>query len=236
MIVMRTLTCLFLCALVPACDQLFGLQELDTSPDASVGIPSDGDAHASDASAIDAGADAPPQTITLRQTQSDLKGAQSDACNGPGIGQSRDETYARTFPLATAFHVTTIAFLADNVNDVAGLTVKIGTYAGATGTTALDGAALAWTATAAIDVPGSASSQLISVSIAGDFAAGDVLAVTVVSPGYGGAQFNVGSAAGSETLPSYFASAACGMPQPVRTDPRNGNDVGTFIIDVIGHL
>lgn len=234
---MRTLACLFLCAFIPACDQLFGLQELDTSPDASVALVGDGDARGPDAE-LGSGAppDAPPQsTVTLRQTQSDVKGGQSDACNGPGVGQSRDETYARTFPLAAAFHVTTVVFLADNVNAAAGLTVKIGTYAGTTGTTTLDAAALTWTTTAMIDVPGSASSQLISVPLAGDFAAGDVLAVAVVSPGYSGAQFNVGSAAGSETLPSYFASQACGMSQPVKTDPRNGSDVGTFVIDAIGY-
>lgn len=233
---MRTLAYLVLCMLISACDQLFGLQEIDTSPDAaSVATPSGADLGSAAPDARSPG-DAPMQTtVTLRQTQSDVKGGQSDACNGPGVGQSRDELYARTFPIAAAFHVTTIVFLSDNANDVAGLTIKIGTYAGATGTTTLDASAIAWAQTATIDVPGSASGQLVSVPIAMDLAAGDVLAVAVVSPGYSGAQFNVGSAAGSETLPSYFASAGCGIAQPSKTDSRNGSDVGTFIIDAIGY-
>ncbi len=186
--------------------------------------------------------DTAPALVTLRETADDLHGAGSDACNGPGAGQSRDETYERVFDLAAFgiagdFQVTAITFRTNNANPAPGIVVKVGTYTGAVGTTTVDPAATAWLVSASVDVPGSASSQMITAPIAPALAipSGGVVAVAIVSPGYASAQFTVASAAGNETEPSYFGSSGCGISPPAKTDPRNGSDVGTFVIDVVGY-
>jgi hypothetical protein len=180
--------------------------------------------------------DAPlePVTVTLAQTftniTTDANSMGCTGCNtlkGPNGGcdntYSDDQTYYRVFTLAdhaitTAFHVSHVMFVAQSSSGNPQVTVKLGSYAGATDGATLDTGAtdFAGAITPLDQVTVAAPMGVgvpVTVPITATVPAGTKLVVAVATPSYVG-QTNrylfVGGTSSTEAKPSYVRSRACG--------------------------
>lgn len=178
-------------------------------------------------------ADAPsgPQTLTLTQTTSQtIKAANTIACPGTTAGTTASNNYYRVFDLVamgvtTAFTVTKVSFQIEHCQPTTGtacanVAVRVGTYAGAPGTTLvpMDMTILASSATVAVPrvietgttTPGGTVDAPISATIP----AGGKLLVEVDAPNTGTYAFYMGSNDGGETGFGYIMAPDCNVTVP----------------------
>lgn len=207
-----------------------------------------GDAGMADAHALP---DAPPDApvlplVTLRETIDDVDATgKSDACQV--AAGTHDEAYMRLYPLladwgvSTGFHLASVTFGTHQAQSAVNIHSQAGIYTGSLTAPTVDTSAIAWFASSSMNVADEVDPTLVTMPLIGEIPAGAVLIVSVSSPDYvtagSGGIFEIGGAAGGQTRPSYFASQACpGGPlsPPGDTDKRNGDSVGSFILDVTG--
>lgn len=220
----------------------------DVGPD-SGGVPPTIDAPGRDAgSAQPPPPDAPPApvTVTLTQVSTNALAASSLACSGNGT--TSKQAYYRVFDLAahgitTPLAVSSIAFGVQSEDGTQVVTVNVGTYGVAPGTTLNVGASTADfagsvtpLATATKTLTPAATGTIVSVPITATVPGGSRLIVEIRSPddtALTNVALFLGASSGTETTPGFFWSPDCGAVPP-GTPVELGQTAVPFLITATG--
>jgi hypothetical protein len=183
--------------------------------------------------------DAPPNmmTKTLDQNSSDtITLNTSIACRNNTTGKTLANSYYRVFDPATTtdFHVTSVGFQVENCQGSAGngqiMTVKVGTYNGNVGASALTLANMATLATnAAVQVPETAEvGANVNAPIMATIPAGQKMFVEIDSPANNSVVF-MGVNTATEAAPGYIMAPDCTVTAPTSMSTEAGSQQSLLI-------
>jgi hypothetical protein len=228
-----------------------GAQDANGRTDAA--IAGDGarspDASSHDGSAPPADA-AQPVTITLSQTPTTTLAASSLACADSENDTTDEQAYYRVFDIAAMgvigpLALSSIAFGVQSEDGTQTITVNVGTYSAAPGTTldvgssdsddwaAGDVTAIASTTT---QLTSGATGTIVSVPITAAIPASSRLIVEVRSPNDSSktdVAFFMGASSGAETTPGFFWAPTC-QTAPPTTPAGLGEGAVPFLITATG--
>jgi hypothetical protein len=189
-----------------------------------------------------AGACAPPGSMTLRETVDDKVDVNLKfACTNTD-STTADGSWYRVFSLAdagvtTVFHVTQVTF---GISTAIGtpsphVQVKLSTYAGGFSDTHLDTTKLTALKMVDVVVPPTQITELVQAPIVADAPGNSLLVAEIITSNLNGTgdQVNIGSTDSSETHPAYLRAPFCGTSAPTTTTAA-GLVGAAFVITVTG--
>lgn len=193
----------------------------------------------------DAQLDGAAPVITLRQTNDeDIVSNASVACSNGSY--TEENAWYRVFDLATfgvtqTLHITEVSFGVELAVGTQNVIVRIGTYAGAPGTTldtgSADFAGLVTPINAVFaNVPASATGHYVTAPITGDLAPSAKLIVEVLANEHNsqGTTFYVGATNAGQSSPGYLRAPSCGANRPTSTGAI-GFPNSHLLIAAVGH-
>lgn len=193
--------------------------------------------------------DAPagPTTITLTQVSTTVLATSSLGCEDDNTDSTYEQAYYRVFDLAamgvtSTLTLSSVAFGVQSADGTETLTINVGTYSAAPGTTLSVGSAdwgagdVTAIATTTTSLPASSTGTIVSVPIAATIPSGSRLIVEVRSPNESSKNdvaLFLGASSGTETTPGFYWSTECGAVPP-GTPSELGQDTVPFLITATG--
>lgn len=191
-----------------------------------------------------------PVTITLTQTPTTTLAASSLACADSANDTTDEQAYYRVFDIAAMgvigpLALSSVAFGVQSEDGTQTITVNVGTYSAAPGTTldvgssdaddwaAGDVTAIASTTTS---LASGATGTIVSVPITATIPASSRLAVEIRSPNDSNKNdvaFFMGASTGAETTPGFFWAPTC-QTAPPTTPAGLGEGAVPFLITATG--